>query len=227
MASRTASLGIVGAHGAVPHTFFRQDDEADHLAVVFPGMGYTCQMPLLYYPTRLLRDLGADVLWVEYDHLQRPEFRSLPDADQDNWFFADVAAACGAGLAARPYRRLTLVGKSLGTQAMGHVLAARLAPAGVDISAVWLTPLLRIERLRAQIAETPTPALFVIGSEDPHYDRALLDEVVRTAAGGGVELVVQGAGHSLEIAGDVRRSLRALEDVLMQMARLLERRPAS
>jgi hypothetical protein len=33
----------------VPNTFFRNDEGTEQLAIILPGMGYTCHMPLLYY----------------------------------------------------------------------------------------------------------------------------------------------------------------------------------
>src|SRR5215210_1072785 len=65
----STTLDIRGHRGdAVPNTFFAQDSETHHLAVVFPGLGYTAHMPVLYYPRRLLLERGADVLLVEYDY---------------------------------------------------------------------------------------------------------------------------------------------------------------
>lgn len=194
----------------VPNTFFRHRDDAGHLAIVLPGVRYTCHMPLLYYPSRLLRIQGADVLWVEYAYDRRADFQTLSDAERERWFMADVAAACKTALAQRPYRQVTLVGKSLGTLAIGYLLseaALRSAP-----QVIWLTPLLRNDRLRAQIRQSKARSLFAIGTADSHYDPATLAEV--QAATGSQAVVVDGGDHSLEIEGDVWRSLQALEQVL-------------
>ena len=88
-------------------------------------------MPVLYYPRRLLLERGADALLVEYDYRGREDFRMPRDRERDSWFFDDVAAACAAGLGQRPYSGVTLVGKSLGTLAMGYLLTedARLSRA--------------------------------------------------------------------------------------------------
>ena len=43
----SVELSILGHHGVpVPHTFYRQDDDTEHLAMILPGLGYSCDMPL-------------------------------------------------------------------------------------------------------------------------------------------------------------------------------------
>ncbi len=189
----------------VPNTFFRQNAATSHLALVLPGMGYTCQMPLLYYPTLILLELGADVLQVRYDYSQNAEFHSQLARDEFDWLFADADAAWRAALAGRAYNTFTLIGKSLGTLAMGHLIGTveRLKEA----DAVWLTPLLRSHALVSQIERAAPRSLFVIGTADPNYDEAHLAAV--KAATDGEAVVIEGANHSMEIGGQFARSLEA------------------
>jgi predicted alpha/beta-hydrolase family hydrolase len=214
------TLEIAGYHDEpVAHTFFQQADETPHLAILLPGAGYTAYMPLLYYPMRLLLALGADVLRVEYMYLGRADYAALPPAERVRWLFADVTAAYRSAVAQRPYQQLTLVGKSLGTLAMGYLLTKELelTPA----QAVWLTPLLWNDRLRAQIKQARPQSLFAIGTADPHYSEAHLAEL--QAATHGDAVVIEGANHSLEIEGDVIQSLRALEQVMRAVQAFTER----
>lgn len=205
------SLDIAGYGGRpVPHTFFRQEGAAFHLGIVFPGYVYRAHMPLLYYPARMLLAKGADVLRVEYAYDLEAGLRALPEAEQYRRFYADVTAACRAALAQRDYRQVTLIGKSGGTLALGHLLTTE--PALAQGRAIWLTPLLTNERLRAFIERCRQPSLFVIGTDDPEYDQARLIEA--QAATRGQAVVVGGADHSLEIKGDVFKSLQALEQML-------------
>jgi hypothetical protein len=208
------SLAISGYRAApVANTLFRRDGEAEHLAIVLPGYGYTVDMPVLYYPRALLLGLGADVLQVKYTYSEMPEFQRASDSERQQWLFADVDAACAAGLAHRSYQLVSFVGKSLGTQAMAHLLSTddRLGNA----HCVWLTPLLRDDTLRAAIQRRKPRSLFVIGTADPFYDRARLAEAQQ--ATGGAALVVEGADHSLEIAGSVERSLQTLEELVQAL----------
>jgi hypothetical protein len=202
-------LGIKGYRDEpVPNTFFQQDEPARKIAIVLPGVGYTCQMPLLYYPTRLLLSLGMDVLWVEYSYSRRSDYLSLPEAEQKQWLCADVTAACQAALAQRPYQQVLLMGKSLGTLAMSHLLAteARLAHSPM----IWLTPLLRNDKLRSQIQNTPR-GLVVIGTADHQYDPAYLAEI--QSKGNCEVVVVDGADHSIEVKDNVWQSLQVIERV--------------
>ena len=212
------TLDIVGfREQAVPHTFFRQDDETRHLAILFPGLGYTTHMPLLFYPARLLLAQGADVLRVEYAYKQQAGFLTQPAGERNRWFIGDVSAACDAGLAQRPYDQITLVGKSMGTLAMGHLLTADERLRGARC--VWLTPLLQHDQWRAQVKQVEHRALFCTGTADPHYDAACLDKVQQATRGSSI--VVDGANHSLEIEGEVLRSIQVLERVMEGMQEFL------
>jgi len=213
-----ATLDIVGHRGEqVPKPFFRQKKGSHHIAVVLPGFGYTCDMPLLYYSVLTVLDAGADVLQVEYAYNRREDYRDLPDAERERWLFADATASCNAALSRDTYSLVTLIGKSIGTRAMGHLLTAdvRLACARV----VWLTPLLHNERLRTQMRQAGRPSLFVIGTDDPHYDTALLAEV--REASGGEAVVIQGGDHSLEIASNTLKSLDAMRQTIRALQALL------
>jgi len=212
------TLDIRGYHDmVVPNTFFRQDQPTSHLAIIYPGIGYTAQMPVLYYPSRVLLARGADVLRAEYAY-NRPEFRILSKVEQDQWFHADVMAAYHVALAQRNYRQLTLVGKSLGTLALGHLLSAsaHLSP----IRCLWLTPLLRNDQLREQIRRTQHRALFVIGTADPHYDPAYLADVQSATKGRSV--TIEGADHSLEIGDDIIQSLHAQARIIEAVEQFLK-----
>ncbi|MBN1995610.1 MAG: hypothetical protein JW953_23175 [Anaerolineae bacterium] len=192
----------------VPHTFFKQERDTNHLALILPGRGYTVDMPLLFYPVNLLLAKGADVLRVEYAYHE--DFSALPPAEQMQWLLADVGAAYQTGIAQRSYRQITVVGKSLGTLAMGHLLTAQILPA--PVKAIWLTPLVKFDVLHQQIRQFGGTSLFVIGTADPHYDADVLAEI--QAATGGQVVAIEGADHGMNIGVEVLPSIRALEKVM-------------
>jgi hypothetical protein len=192
----------------VPHSFFRQKDETSHLALVLAGGGNNCQHPTLYYPTRELLTRGADALLVDYG--LRPEFSSFTEEQIMACVVADCLAASEAVWGERPYARVTLIGKSLGTLAMGHLLAS--VPSGIQMQAIWLTPLLTVPELGRQIRGRPPRSLFIIGTEDPWYDAGKLTELLQVTQG--ESLVIPGANHLLESAEGTIASLQVMEQVV-------------
>ena len=204
-------LELQGYKGAVDNTFFRQGSDTDHLAILFPGRGYTTQGPVLYYPGALLRSQGADVLNVDYAYNKLDEFNELPDEEQAAWLKADGKAALDAALSQRNYQQLTLVGKSLGTLVLALLLPddERLA----DASVVWLTPVFRYPLFLKQLEACKQRSLFVIGTADPHHDSNFLE--------GRNAYVIDGADHSLEMAGDTFASLKVLSGMLKHIQAFL------
>ncbi len=211
------SLEIAGHNGrSVANRFFRQDGASDWQALVLPGMGYTAAMPLLYYPTFLLLGLGADVLQVNYDLDREPAYQRASAQERRRWLAEDVSAAYEAGRERRAYRRLTLVGKSIGTLGMADLLPHTPAE---STQCVWLTPLLPSPDLRAAIGQHPRPSLFAIGTADPGYDAALLDEARR--ATGGEALVFEGADHSLMLGADIEGAIATMQRLIAALRRFL------
>jgi hypothetical protein len=209
------TLDIGGWRGeAVPNTFYRQETKAQSLGIILPGVGYTAHMPLLYYARLVMQGKGMDVLAVEYSYTRRADFQAASEEERARWFITDVTSAVNTALAQGAYEKVTLVGKSLGTLGMGHLVSADERLRGA--SAVWLTPLLKYQHLFAQISRWAGRSLFVIGSADPHYDPHLLAEV--QSATGGEAIVVDGADHSLEIPGDALASLNALHLVVKELS---------
>jgi pimeloyl-ACP methyl ester carboxylesterase len=210
------TLDIAGHQNTpVPHTFLKQKGDTRHLTLLLPGVGYTVHMPLLYYPMRVALDQGADVLRVETMYVKKEGFDALEPAARARWVYDDATAAFRTALAQRPYRRVTLVGKSLGTLAMGHLLETE--PDLSRVEAIWLTPLLWNDTLRSQIQRFHPRSLFAAGSADPHYSADYLAEVKDATQAEAI--VIEGANHSLEIEGDLVRSLEALRRVMEAVLR--------
>ncbi len=213
----TTTLPIRGYRDeAVPHHFHRQDDATDHLALVLPGFGYTCDMPLLYYTVGHLLDRGADVLQVEYDYRGRADYRALDADARLRWLLADVIAAWRAVLAQRRYRRFTPIGLSLGTRALPALLGAE--PCLQGARTIWFSPVWHEEAVGAHLRRAAHPALVVIGTADPAYDEGLVAAL--RAGDDCTVLVVPDADHGgLEVPGDVVRSVQAVEQALRAVQR--------
>jgi len=206
---RLNSLDIVGYQNKpVPNTFIAQPNGAKHLGIILPGYRYPVEMPPLHYAGRILLEGGADLLRVEYAYYGT-DFLKHPASEQDQWIASDVMAACEGGLSYRSYEKITLVGKSLGTLAMGHLLAgSRFQKA----ACIWLTPLLTVEWLPSRIEQTRPRSLFVIGTADKFYQPDLLERLELIT--GGRSLVLEGVNHALEIPGDISQSLSVLKQMV-------------
>lgn len=208
---KITSLPITGYAGKnVPNRFFRQEGAAQTLAVLFPGLNYSCDMPLLFYPLKLLMSRGAEVLQVRADYTV-PAYRSLPSEERAAWLAADAQAAVQAARQQGKYEKLVLVGKSIGTIAL-----ASLAPAEPEAVSVWLTPLLRNPMVVSAAEQNRGPMLFVAGTADDLYDAGALERI-QAATRAEAELI-RGGDHSLEVEGDFFASLQALEQVMRVMA---------
>ncbi|MBF0506797.1 MAG: hypothetical protein HQL09_08170 [Nitrospirae bacterium] len=194
----------------VPNTFFRQESETRHLAILLPGFGYTSHMPVMYYPCLALLSRGADVLRTEFNYVKNTDFLALTKDERRRRAADDASAVYTRAIRQRKYDMLTLVGKSIGTYAMGHVITS--IPDMPKFQCLWLTPILKSGQLLSQIKQVRHKALFVIGTADPYYDESKLDDLLKTTHG--KSIVIEGANHSLEIEGDAIRSLQALQRMM-------------
>jgi predicted alpha/beta hydrolase family esterase len=202
---------IKGHEGAVvPNTFYKHRENHKHLAILLPGMGYTCQMPLLYYTTGLLLEQEANVFRVEYNYSQNEKFLNLPYEEKEKWLLEDVQAALQTIFGAQEYEKVTLIGKSLGTLAMAHLLRQHEKLQQAD--AVWLTPLFQDEEVVDMMVQCHQRSLYVTGTVDSCYVKENLEKVRNSTKG--EQLAIKNADHSLEIKGNILDSARVMEKVL-------------
>ncbi len=204
-----SSLKVIGyKNQPVPNTFIIQPVLARHLAIILPGYRHPAEMADLYYAGRVLLAKGADLLRVEYAYF-RTDFMEHSESEQADWLSRDVLAACNAGLSYRSYNQITLVGKSIGTLAMGHLLADDRFQGA---NCIWLTPVLTVEWLRSRIEQVHPRSLFIIGTADKYYQPDILKHLEECTQGRSV--VIEGANHGLEISEDISKSLAALNQIV-------------
>ena len=204
MAKETfSSLNIVGYDSKPIKNTLISRGKSTKVALVFPGEGYTCHMPLLYYPTMALLGKGYDVLWVEYSY-RNDKFNALSDDKQYEWTSFDADAAYAAAMK-RNYKKTVLIGKSRGCAALVH-----LAEGHPEIrKIVWLTPPLTW-KIYPKILEHSMDQFVAIGTADRFYVEDRVEKIAKDAS---KVLVIKDADHSLEVEGDATLSLRALGQV--------------
>lgn len=206
-----SSITIEGYNSEiVPNTFFKQHEKSEFGVIIYPGWGYTAQMPLLYYCINLMLSQKADVFTVDYEYNKRADFQSLNDKDKSHWFFTDVQAAYRSFVRQHTYKQILFIGKSIGTRAVGYLMTKEMIHASTK--AVWLTPLLKDEKLRGEMKQYGGKSLFICGTADPHYDAKYMTEIQETTKG--QVLLVNNADHLLNFKGDVNRSIYELGNVI-------------
>jgi len=188
------------------------------VAVIWPGLRYTCDAPLLAQATQSLLARGVTVaqVWADY---RSADFQDAPAEQRWRWLVAEALAVLQAvRREARP-RRFVWVGKSLGTLAMA---GAWLEGQGRDLAAsVWLTPLLAFPAVVKVLANLDSPALMVGSREDPTFNREGWQQANANLRV--VPLLLERGNHSLEVPGDPQATQANLERVRRSTEEFLDR----
>lgn len=180
------------------------------LAVIFPGIGYHKDKPLLYYASKLAMAHGYDLFFLEYSDLPQG---IMNDSAKKREAFALAYAQVEKRMSSvnlSDYNHVIFIGKSIGT-----ILAAKYAANQHfnNSKQLWYTPL--EETFSFGIAN----ALAFIGDADPWSD---VDDVKSIAAEQGIDLLsYPDCNHSLECK-DVNENIRILGDVMQRSEEYLK-----
>ena len=194
---------------SVSNSFIQQVEPSDKLALIYPGLRYSCDKPLLHYTTEILLARGFDVLqlWANYG---KPEFQSLSQAEQTIKLIEDGRAMLHTGVQTKDYSQMVLVGKSLGTLTMAFILSEESF--NPNLRTIWFTPLFHLPPVAKIVLELAGP-IFVAGSEaDSTFDSGAVSQVLSKS--NITTQVVKNADHSLEIPGDPVRSTQVLSSLM-------------
>jgi hypothetical protein len=193
----------------ISNKFFDQNGAAKSLALILPGLRYTCDMPLLYYTTELLLIQGFDILqlWTESND---PDFQEASQLEQAQYLLEDSRALLEASNHGESYERLFLVGKSIGTLSMTFLLNMNVDLSNVHT--IWLTPLLNLEPVAQAVQNLSGPAYFAGSSSDPTFDPGIVTQI-QSMPNATLDVIID-ADHSLEIPGDPGKSIHALSQVM-------------
>lgn len=104
--------------------------EARKLAVIFPGIGYTADKPLLYFGRRIAVDYGYEIRIMDYKGFP-PKVKGDRNRMEESFFIAlRQAEEMLAGVDFTEYDDVVFIGKSIGT-----IVAAKIAAdAAADVS---------------------------------------------------------------------------------------------
>jgi len=189
------------------HKFYRQNGDAKGLLVAFPGGNYGMDGPMLYYPSELLGVAGWDTLALTYGFQLSMEPFSM---DAIPGLLEECRAAVGVVMEDREYPRLGLIGKSLGAAVVALLCQTELYLA--EARAAYLTPPLGMPFFDPIFSQTNQPAYLALGTRDRFYDPQVLESLQEARF---FELtVIEGADHSMNVAGDLDASLEAVKRVV-------------
>ena len=179
------------------------------LCILFPGIGYHCDKPLLYYSSRLARSRGYEVRALRFT-----DFPSGAKGNEEKMRLAAAHALSqseeqlnGADFA--QYGRIVFIGKSIGTCAC---LAYREKMHIQNVCGILFTP------LGFTFEHDTTGFTALHGTADPW---AKTEETERLCREKGVPLFeFQNADHSLE-TGDTFTDLQTLQKAIEKAGEII------
>ena len=173
--------------------------QGSSLSLVIAGAGYHTDLPLLYFISQLLVTTG-DVLQAKYS--------SIPtEVIEEAWF--EISSN-------RKYESLFVVGKSAGASKASRLIENNKEFENAKV--IWLTPLIKNEKLFERLMTFKNPSLLIIGNKDRHYDAERLAQL-RERANFQIK-IIPNATHSLEYVdkGNVEASLEILKEIIEEVA---------
>ena len=179
------------------------------LCVLFPGIGYHCDKPLLYYAGRLASSKGYEVKALRYSGFDT----SVKGNEDKMRNAAQLAVSLSeqqlADIDLSGYEKIVFVGKSIGTAACLEYREKH----GISAECILLTPL-------EMTFEHPSHSCQAFhGTADPWADTAVIRQLCSDNA---VPLhEYENANHSLETA-DVTGSIDIVRDVIAKLESLFQ-----
>ena len=171
------------------------------LALIFPGIGYHADKPLLYYSIRLARNAGFDVRTIQYDPFPDDALGSRERMIECVRQALDAAEAQFSSIDFTQYEELLFISKSIGT-AVAYLFADRH---GLTPFHFYFTP------VDASLPRLQPRGIVFHGTADP---LATTDLVAETCREKELPLHLTGHGnHSME-TGQVPSDVRELRHVL-------------
>lgn len=179
------------------------------LAVIFPGIGYHKDKPLLYYSTKLVQGAGYDVIHVEYhDMPQKIKGDAAMMQKAAELAYAQTQEQL-KGVAFSDYEDVLFIGKSIGTVAMAKYVADH----EIKAKQVWYTP------VEATFSIPADRVVAFIGDADPWSDVKAVKEKAEAL---GIKLFsYPRCNHSLE-TGNVGVDTRRIHEVMQQTEDFIE-----
>lgn len=191
------------------------------LAVMFPGIGYHADKPLLYYTKKLVKAFGYETIDLVYSDMPQ-NVKGSPEKMKEAFQRAlSLAEEQLKAVDFSQYESLLFVSKSVGTA----VSCAYAGEHGLDAAQILYTPVEEtfsfMERDGEAAGSSLCKAVFH-GTADPW---AKTERIVRECQERSIPFyITEGANHSLE-TGDVQTDLENMRLIMKQVKDLLEALP--
>ena len=185
------------------------------IAVFFPGIGYHCDKPLLYFSRKVTQEAGYPTIVSLRYHCPVSDIRGNPEKMREAGLslFSQAEEALKE-ISWEQYDDILFVSKSVGTAiAAAYAREHKLVCRNVFYTPVALT-----------FAENPQNGIAFTGTRDPWVATDIVEEGCKQA---GIPLtVIQEADHSLE-TGFPMRDLRILENIMTETRRYIQGRQSA
>ena len=171
------------------------------LAVIFPGVGYHTDKPLLYYSKKLAFQNGYEIVEVPYGKFPKGVKGSREKMEKAFFSAVEQAEEILKDVDFSLYDDILFISKSVGTA----VSAAYGGKHHLKTRNIYYTP------VEASFQFMTQPGIAFTGTKDSWVDHEAVKE---SCEKGGFPLyVIEDANHSLE-TGDVKKDLENLEEIM-------------
>ena len=172
------------------------------IAVIFPGVGYKFDRPLLYYAGKAAQEEGYEVIRVDFVNIDKECLRKAETMKEGFDEAVRQAELQLKDLDPASCHDIVFISKSIGTVVASCYAHMHHIPAGQ----IYLTPLEPTFRFVSE-----GNGIVFFGDDDPWIDTDTIRELCE--AKGLRYSVIEGANHSLE-TGHVRRDMENMTRVI-------------
>jgi phosphoglycolate phosphatase len=183
----------------------------DKLAVVFPGMGYHSDKPLLYYSKKLAKEQGYEIIEVRYDFNVRAK-DIMKDKEAKEGAFSYAAAEAHKQLSSidyKAYKNVIFIGKSIGTAVAAYYDKQN----GINARHIVFTPVPETFKYLREDS-----GIVFHGTADPWCETELVEE--KCSEFDLVLFTVADANHSLETGDSIEDSSR-MPEILQEVRKMI------
>lgn len=174
------------------------------LCVILPGIGYCLDRSYLDYSKQLAKEIGYDVLEVEYGYqINRSEF----NLEKEFSIMVSESLEVIDNAIDKEYEEVLIIGKSIGTSVQSF-LNKDLSKRFKNIKNIYISPINKtLDEFNIE-----SNSLVITGDEDPLLSIANRMNIEKRDD---VEsFIIEGANHALDIEGNIMKTVDGLKESL-------------